>query len=111
MLAATIASVASNTMKKGDVLLTARYAGVQAAKQTASLVVEANQVTLTDVEIRFEVGETSIDIEASVACVDRFAVEAQALCAVTVAALTIYDMCKSADRTMSIGALELQEST
>lgn len=107
----TTAGVASNTLKKGDVLRTARYAGVQAAKQTASLVAEAETVTLTNATIHFEVGETWIDIEARVDCAERVDVEAHALSAVTVAALTIYDMCKSADRTMMIGAVELLETS
>jgi len=111
MLAETTAGVASNTLKKGDVLATARYAGVQATKQTASLVAEADTVTLTNVTIHFAVGETWIDIEARVDCAERVDVEAHALSAVTVAALTIYDMCKSADRTMMIGAVELLETS
>jgi cyclic pyranopterin phosphate synthase len=111
MQAETAASVTANTLKKGDVLATARYAAVQAAKQTSSLIAGADTVTLTDVTIRFVVGETWIDIEARVECVDRVDIEAHALSAVTIAALTVYDMCKSADRTMMIGAVELFETS
>ena len=111
MLPATTAGVAANTLKKGDVLATARYAGTQATKQVASLVANAGTVSLPDVTIRFEVGETWIDIEARVDCDERVGVEAHALSAVTVAALTIYDMCKSADRTMMIGSVELLDSS
>ena len=111
MQAETTASVTANTLQKGDVLATARYAAVQAAKQTSSLVAGADTVTLTDVTIRFVVGETWIDIEARVECVDRVDIEAHALSAVTIAALTVYDMCKSADRTMMIGAVELFETS
>src|SRR5664280_2290670 len=111
MQAETAASVTANTLKKGDVLATARYAAVQAAKQTSSLVAGADIVTLTDVTIRFVVGETWIDIEARVECADRVDIEAYALSAVTVAALTVYDMCKSADRAMMIGAVELLETS
>ena len=111
MRAETAASVSANTLKKGDVLATARYAAVQAAKQTSSLVAGADIVTLTDVTIRFVVGETWIDIEARVECADRVDIEAHALSAVTIAALTVYDMCKSADHTMMIGAVELFETS
>jgi len=111
MQAETAASVTANTLKKGDVLATARYAAVQAAKQTSSLVAGADTVTLTDITIRFVVGETWIDIEARVECVDRVDIEAHALSAVTIAALTVYDMCKSADHTMMIGAVELFETS
>jgi len=111
MLAATTAGVAANTLKKGDVLATARYAGIQATKQTASLVAGAGAVNLSNVTIRFDVGETWIDIEARVECVERIGVESHALTAVTVAALTIYDMCKSADRTMMIGSVELLDGS
>ena len=111
MQAETAAGVRANTLKKGDVLATARYAAVQAAKRTSSLVAGADPVTMTHVAIRFDVGETWIDIEARVECVDRVDIEAHALGAVTVAALTVYDMCKSADRTMKIGAVELVETS
>ena len=111
MLPATTAGVSANTLKKGDVLATARYAGTQATKQIASLVARAGAVSLPEVTIRFEVAETWIDIEARVDSVESVGVEPHALSAVTVAALTIYDMCKSADRTMMIGSVELLESS
>ena len=110
MQAETALGVAANTLKKGDVLATARYAGVQAAKQTGTLVAPADVVSAIDVTVRFDVGERWIDVEARVDCVDDVDIEAHALSAVTVAALTIYDMCKSADRTMMIGAVELYET-
>ena len=111
MLAATAAGVASNSLKKGDVIATARYAGVQAAKQTASLVAEVASVTLSDVTLRFDVGDTWVDIEARVDGDVQVDIEGHALSAVSVGALTIYDMCKSADRTMSIGDVQLIESS
>jgi len=110
MQSATTAGVAANSLKKGDVLATARYAGTQATKHVSSLVSGAGVVSLPDVTIRFDIGETWIDIEARVECVAAVGVEPHALSAVTLAALTIYDMCKSADRTMVIGPVELLES-
>ena len=111
MMPATAVAVAENSLKKGDVLSTARYAGVQAAKQTASLVVDVETLTLSIVSIRFDVGEGWIDIEARVECEELVDIESHALSAVSVAALTIFDMCKSTDRSMMIGALELCETS
>ena len=109
MLASTTVSVAANTIKKGDVLATARVAGVQAAKQAASLLPLSHLVLVSSVYLNFTIADTHIDVEASVDAVDRTGVEMEALTAVTVAALTIYDMCKSADRTMTIGEVALWE--
>jgi cyclic pyranopterin phosphate synthase len=109
MLASTTASVAANAMNKGDVLATARYAGIQMAKQTALLLPMSHPVLVSNVRVDFTVADTHIDVEASVDTVDRTGVDMEALAAVTVAALTIYDMCKSADRTMTIGQVALWE--
>lgn len=111
MLAATTASVAENSMNKGDVLATARVAGIQAAKQAAALLPMAHPVLVGSVYVNFTIGDTYIDVEASVDTVDRTGVEMEALTACAVAALTIYDMCKSADRTMSVENLALWEKS
>ncbi len=111
MLASTTASVATNTMNKGDVLATARVAGTQAAKQAASLLPMSHLVLVSNVHLNFTIADTHIDVDASVDAVDRTGVEMEALTAVTVAALTIYDMCKSADRTMTIGNVALWEKS
>ena len=103
MLASTTASVAANATNKGDVLATARVAGIQAAKHAASLLPMSHLVLVGNVYVNFAIADTHIDVEASVDTVDRTGVEMEALTAVTVAALTIYDMCKSIDRTMTIG--------
>ena len=111
MLAATTASVAANAMNKGDVLATARVAGMQAAKQAAALLPMSHPVLVGNVHVNFVIADTHIDVEASVDTVDRTGVEMEALMAVTVAALTIYDMCKSADRSMVVEELCLWEKT
>jgi cyclic pyranopterin phosphate synthase len=111
MLATTTASVAANATYKGDVLATARVAGIQAAKQAAQLLPMAHPVLVGNVYVNFSIAETHIDVEASVDTVDRTGVEMEALTAVTVAALTIYDMCKSMDRTMTIEAVALWEKS
>ena len=111
MLASTTASVAANAMNKGDVLATARVAGTQAAKQAALLLPMSHLVLVNNVYVNFTIADTHIDVEASVDTVDRTGVEMEALTAVTVAALTVYDMCKSADRTMTIGEVALWEKS
>jgi len=109
MQASTTASVAQNTMNKGDVLATARVAGIQAAKQASSLLPMSHPVLVGNVYVNFTIADTHIDVEASVDTVDRTGVEMEAMTAVTVAALTIYDMCKSADLSMTIEAVALWE--
>ena len=111
MLATTTAAVASNTTAKGDVLATARVAGIQAAKHAASLIPMAHPVLVGNVFINFTIADDHIDVEASVDTVDRTGVEMQALTSVSVAALTIYDMCKSTDRTMTISDIALWEKS
>ncbi len=111
MLATTTAAVASNTTAKGDVLATARVAGIQAAKHAASLIPMAHPVLVGNVFINFTIADDHIDVEASVDTVDRTGVEMEAFTAVSVAALTIYDMCKSTDRTMTISDIALWEKS
>jgi cyclic pyranopterin phosphate synthase len=107
----TTAKVASNAITKGDVLGTARIAGIQAAKRTAELIPMCHPLLLGAVHINFTIGDDFVEIEAQVETVDRTGVEMEALTACAVAALTIYDMCKSADRAMTIGELALWEKT
>ena len=111
MDASTTVSVAANTMNKGDVLATARVAGIQAAKFASSMLPMSHPVLVGNVHVNFTIGDTHIDVEASVDTVDRTGVEMEALMAVTVAALTVYDMCKSNDRTMTIEKVALWEKS
>jgi cyclic pyranopterin phosphate synthase len=111
MSASTTNSVATNATNKGDVLATARVAGIQAAKHAASMLPMSHPVLVGNVHVNFAIADTHIDVEASVDTVDRTGVEMEALTAVTVAALTIYDMCKSIDRTMTIGEVALWEKS
>jgi cyclic pyranopterin phosphate synthase len=111
MLAATTTAVAANALNKGDVLATARVAGMQAAKEASSLLPMSHPVLVGNVSINFTIGDTYIDVEAGVDAIDRTGVEMEALTAVTVAALTIYDMCKSSDRTMTIDDVALWEKS
>jgi cyclic pyranopterin phosphate synthase len=111
MLASTTAAVAANTFNKGDVLATARVAGIQAAKRASELLPMAHPVLVGNVYLNFTIADAHIDVEAEVDTIDRTGVEMEALTAVTVAALTIYDMCKSSDRTMTIERVALWEKS
>jgi cyclic pyranopterin phosphate synthase len=103
--------VATNAITKGDVLAVARVAGIQAAKQTPMLIPLCHPLLVGSVFVNFTIGDDCVEVEAQVETVDRTGVEMEALTACAVAALTIYDMCKSVDRSMSIGELTLWEKT
>ena len=100
-------AVAQRAVGKGDVLAVARVAGILAAKRTSELVPLCHGLMVSSVEVDFEVGEDSVEIEARVETVERTGVEMEALTACSVAALTIYDMCKSLDRSMTISDVAL----
>jgi cyclic pyranopterin phosphate synthase len=106
-------AVRNNTMKKGDVLGVARLAGIQAAKRTADLIPLCHPLALShvDVALALVAKPTSVRVEATVATVAPTGVEMEALTAVSVALLTVYDMVKSADKRMRIGAVRLIEKT
>ncbi|MHB8826992.1 MAG: cyclic pyranopterin monophosphate synthase MoaC [Acidimicrobiales bacterium] len=107
MSPATARAIVAHEMKKGDVLGAARYAGVQAAKEAASYLPLSDPEIVHDVTVDFTVGESSIDVTTRVEGTTPIGARMHALSAATVAALTIYDMCKSADRTMEIGPVAL----
>lgn len=107
----TTGKVASDAITKGDVLGTARIAGIQAAKRTADLIPMCHPLLVGSVHVNFNLGDDFVEVEAQVETVDRTGVEMEAMTACVVAALTIYDMCKSSDRSMSVGELALWEKT
>jgi len=107
----TASSVARGAIAKGDVLSVARVAGIQAAKRTADLIPLCHPLLIGAVNVNFELGDAHIDIEASVETVGMTGVEMEALTACSVAALTIYDMCKSLDKSMTISGIALWEKT
>ena len=107
----TASAVAQGAIKKGDVLAVARVAGIQAAKRASDLLPLCHPLLVGAVNVNFEILDDSIEIEASVETVDRTGVEMEALTACSVAALTVYDMCKSKDRGMVIGEIALWEKT
>lgn len=107
----TASKIASGAITKGDVLAVARVAGIQAAKQTPSLLPLCHPLLVGSVFVNFRIEDTHVEVEAQVETVDRTGVEMEALTACAIAALTIYDMCKSVDRAMTIGELQLWEKT
>src|SRR4029079_19505317 len=111
MQPATTAAIANREVNKGDVLGVARVAGIQAAQRTSDTIPLCHPLLVGSVYVNFEIGDDHIAVEAQVDTVDRTGVEMEALHACATAALTIYDMCKSADRSMVIGDLTLWEKT
>jgi cyclic pyranopterin phosphate synthase len=107
----TVRLLREKALPKGDALNTARIAGVMAAKRTPNLIPLCHGLNLTSVDVEFEVGEGEIGIVATARASDRTGVEMEALTAVSVAALTIYDMCKAVDKGMVIGDVRLLEKT
>jgi cyclic pyranopterin phosphate synthase len=107
----TTAAIANREVNKGDVLSVARIAAIQAAKRTADMIPLCHPVLVGAVSVNFEIGDDFVAVEANVDTVDRTGVEMEALHACAVAALTIYDMCKSVDRGMVVGDLALWEKT
>ena len=95
----TTSLVARGAVTKGDVLAVARVAGIQAAKRTADLIPLCHPLLVGAVLVNFRIEDTFVEVEAAVDTVDRTGVEMEALTACSVAALTIYDMCKSVDRS------------
>lgn len=111
MQAETLRLIRENGMKKGDALAVARIAGIQAAKQTQHLIPLCHQIPLSKVAVEMEVQETGILITATVKTMAATGVEMEALTAVSVAALTLYDMCKAVDKEMQITDIRLLSKT
>ena len=111
MSSETVAALSEGVVPKGDVLAVARLAGIQAAKRTSELVPLCHPVSLTSVTVDLSLGGASVEVEASAETVGRTGVEMEALTACAIAALTVYDMCKSLDRSITIEGLVLWEKS
>lgn len=112
MAAETLRMVRDRKLSKGDVLEVARLAGIMAAKRTGDLIPLCHPLSLDAVTVSFDFpDETTVSIEAQAGVTARTGVEMEALVAVSAAALTIYDMCKSVDRQMTIGLIQLEEKS
>ena len=106
---ATISLIQDNSIPKGNVLTTAKIAGIQSAKKTAEIIPMCHQLNLSFVDMEFELGRELVIIRSIVKTREATGVEMEALTAVSTAALTMYDMCKAVDKTMTIGAIKLVE--
>jgi cyclic pyranopterin monophosphate synthase len=108
---ATLRLIQSNQIAKGDVLNTARIAGIQAAKRTGELIPLCHPLNLTHVDVELMTRRDRIEITGTAKIAAQTGVEMEALTAVAVAALTIYDMCKAVDKQMVIGDVRLVSKT
>jgi len=113
MSASTLQKLVDRALPKGDVLTTAKVAGVLAAKQTPSLIPLTHSIALSSVDITFDIDAKAgtIEIHSIVRCDGKTGVEIEAMTSCAVAALTIYDMCKSAEKGITIDALQLVRKT
>jgi len=105
----TVRLIREDRMKKGDVLTVAQLAGIQAAKRTAELIPLCHTLTLEKVAVQVEIAAGGVRAESEVRCTGKTGVEMEALTAVSVALLCVYDMCKAVDATMRIGEIRLIE--
>ena len=113
MRADTLRAIKEGTVSKGDVLAVAQVAGIMAAKQTGSLVPMCHPLFITGADLSFTIDDSAsrVEIQATVRTAGKTGVEMEALTAVSVAGLTIYDMCKAMDKDMVIGDIRLVEKT
>ena len=111
MSAATVAALRDHQTPKGDPLETARLAGIMAAKKTAELIPLCHPLPLTHIDVQARVDETGVSLEAEVSTNAQTGVEMEALTAVSVAALTIYDMCKALEKGITITDIRLESKT
>jgi len=110
-LPATIRALKRNALPKGDVLTVAQIAGIQAAKRTAELIPLCHSLALCHVAVSFRVRRAAIEVTCVAETASQTGVEMEALTGVSVAALTLYDMCKAVDKTMRIEGVRVVEKT
>lgn len=111
MRAETLRLLRANLLKKGDALAVARVAGIAAAKRTSELIPLCHNIRIDQVSLDFTLGKDCVEIEAGAVCTESTGIEMEALTAVAVAALTLYDMCKAADKGMRITDIRLLSKT
>ena len=105
----TVASIKNNLLKKGDVLSVARIAAIGGAKKTFDLIPLCHNIPINKIDVSFDIGEDRIRIGSRAVCDAKTGIEMEALTAVSIAALTIYDMCKAVDKTIVITDIKLEE--
>ena len=107
----TVSLIKENHLKKGDVLTVSEIAGIQAAKKTSELIPLCHPLQITKIDVKASIAENGIMINSVVKCIGQTGIEMEALTAVSVALLTVYDMCKAVDKSMKIGEIKLLEKT
>ena len=109
--AKTIELIRNNEIKKGDVLTIAEFAGIQGGKQTSNLIPLCHPLQITKIDVKAQITENGVRVESEARCIGKTGIEMEALTAVNIALLTIYDMCKAVDKGMEIGPIRLMEKT
>jgi len=107
----TIRLINEKMVKKGDVLTVAKIAGITAGKKTSDIIPLCHNISIDQISVDLKFGDNYILITAGSVCTDKTGIEMEALTAVSVAALTVYDMCKAVDKNMEIGEIKLLEKT
>jgi cyclic pyranopterin phosphate synthase len=107
MSPSTLALIRENRIRKGDVLAVAQIAGIQAAKRTAELIPLCHPLSLDSIDVKLRLVDGGVSAASVVKCVGRTGVEMEAIVAVTIALLSVYDMCKAVDKSMRIGDIRL----
>ena len=107
----TIKQITENKIKKGNVLITAELAGVMGAKKTFELIPLCHSLIISKVDVKATILDGGVEVRSEVVCIGKTGVEMEALSAVNVALLTVYDMCKAVDKNMEIGKIKLLEKT
>ncbi len=107
----TVNLIRENKMKKGDVLTVAEIAGIQAGKRTSDLIPLCHPLPITKIDVKATLNETGVTIESEARCIGQTGIEMEALTAVSIGLLTIYDMCKATDKAMRIENIHLVNKT
>jgi cyclic pyranopterin phosphate synthase len=107
----TVKLIRENQMKKGDVLTIAEIAGIQGGKKTSELIPLCHPLSITKMEVKTELHEKGVLVTSMARCIGKTGIEMEALAAVNIALLTVYDMCKAVDKSMEIGEIRLVGKT
>lgn len=107
----TVQLIKDNSMKKGDVLTISEIAGIQGGKKTSDLIPLCHPLQITKIDVKATIDETGVRVNSEARCVGKTGIEMEALTAVSVSLLTVYDMCKAVDKEMNIDELRLVEKT
>jgi cyclic pyranopterin phosphate synthase len=107
----TIRLIQDNSMKKGDVLTISEVAGIQGGKRTSELIPLCHPLQITKLDVKATIDETGVRVNSEARCVGKTGIEMEALTAVSVALLTVYDMCKAVDKEMNVDEVRLVEKT